>query len=88
MKFCTVCEKEREVHTRVTKPKWWQCNKYKMLYDEELDNRLTYEREVCIKCQSELLIDKKPEFDLHIKKTKQEKEKIRRYKKTNNWGVS
>jgi len=66
MKFCTVCEKERETHTRVTKPKWWFKNKFKMLYDKEMDDR-PYVREVCIKCQSELLIDKKPEFDIKIK---------------------
>ena len=67
MKFCTVCEKERETHIRVTKPKWYFLHKYKSLHDREFNDSLTYEREVCIKCQSELLIDKKPEFDIKIK---------------------
>lgn len=70
MKYCTVCEKLRETHIRVTRPKWhWK-----------LENSANeYVREVCLKCQSPLLIDSKPNFDVHVKVSKRDKRAEKRF---------
>lgn len=63
--FCTVCEKEVETHIRTSVPEWYWKTEHR---------HAIYKREVCIKCQSPLLIDKIPEFDTKIKYSKRDKE--------------
>lgn len=47
MKFCGVCEKEVETKFKVTSPRFW-C---------KAPNEYTYERDVCVHCGTELLIN-------------------------------
>lgn len=71
--YCTCCEKEVETHIRKTVPKWYWKHKPKEVSAQE------YVREVCFKCQSPLLISETPAFDPHIKVSKQDKRKEKRF---------
>ena len=54
--FCGVCEKEVETKLKVTKPKFWYMTKWKIYHNKDYNDKLVYERYVCYKCGSELLI--------------------------------
>jgi len=73
MKYCTCCEKMRETHIRKSEPKWfWK-------YKPKEGSAQEYVREVCIKCQSPLLIPEAPAFDPHIKVSKKDKRAEKRH---------
>jgi hypothetical protein len=55
--FCGVCEKEVEIRRKVSKPKFWYITKWKIYHTKDYNDKLVYERYVCCKCGSELLIE-------------------------------
>jgi hypothetical protein len=65
MKYCTICKKLSNTRIKISK---WFYNKC-----------ITYEREVCAGCQSELLIDHIPKDTSKIKIPWQEKRRAKRY---------
>jgi len=70
--YCTVCEKIRGTHIRVSKPRYFmKC------YEEA--QHLEYHREVCLICQSPLLIKDEPNFEPHIKVSKKDKQAEKRF---------
>jgi ribosomal protein S15P/S13E len=71
--YCTVCQKERKTHIRITKPSFLILEKLKE------NSPKIYEREVCIKCQSSLLIAEIPNFKTHIKVSKKDKRAEKRH---------
>ena len=74
MKYCTCCEKMRETHTRVTETRWW----WKA---SQTGKATEYVREVCIRCQSPLLIAEEPADTSPIKISKKDKRREKQFNK-------
>jgi len=67
MKYCTVCKKETK--TRIKTSHRYGISKPIMYY----------EREVCAGCQSPMLLKEAPDFNPHVKVSKQDKRREKRF---------